>query len=677
MSLEDKSHGSTEGDLSVLEGAVEGQEIMERDDPPPANVTSDLVGSEPVKPSQTKKSRRKSGPPPRKHNPKEFRIITLDSLGGSHTVTCSNLKDYLVMEIKDKKNIEIDRPGSIGFTAKGIPLQDNYYDCGLFLLSYVEMFLRSPDEFISGILQSDSRPEYHMRDAQGMREHIRKLLFKLQEEQHAQAEHLAKLKGKGKKSIKTEDNYGSTSTSKLSSREASKSTRASPERQAEDEFGDPMEKPIFTKSRPPKQEERAHDISGDWMETRILPKSKLLGGAYRQVSPAKADARNLDKPQRQGKEDTSAARQEVAKLPGNVFNRFFSETSKVLHGLLNHEKPATPDISNQTSSAMDPFYEIEDSPQKIDSRMGRPRSRDPEPEESSRALIRNRYSSVEGAGHVQKSNTRRQFDPQMPRQRQTNVNGHRLSSPTPENVEQQRHPAKYDITDLRSPSPEVVVPVRNGIPKAQRQPPSPARQSNGKISTNRGHGVKARSREIMQTPSPRASNHPSSPSVANEAGHSSNADNDDSEMEDNAIQLVDAEPNGQTLSERPQDFSEHDDEMLLPSTEPQDEIVEDADPSLLSSSSPSIQETGPPSRHREGGRSAPSSPNLKYEGRRRSLSSGAKRGTKRKSPGSGEVDNWQENGGINLMARDALEEAIIRGQLQHGRRTGRHIKFDD
>ncbi|KAE9364632.1 cysteine proteinase, partial [Stipitochalara longipes BDJ] len=117
-----------------------------------------LPGAEAMNSSQsqdadtTKKSRRKSGPPPRKHNPKEFRIITLDSLGGSHTVTCSNLKDYLVMEIKDKKNIDIERPGSIGTTAKGIPMQNNYYDCGLFLLSYVEMFLKSPDEFISGIL---------------------------------------------------------------------------------------------------------------------------------------------------------------------------------------------------------------------------------------------------------------------------------------------------------------------------------------------------------------------------------------------------------------------------------------------------------------------------------------------------------------------------------------------
>ncbi|PMD52729.1 cysteine proteinase, partial [Hyaloscypha bicolor E] len=105
-----------------------------------------------AKETQTKKTKRKSMPPQRKYNPKEFRIITLDSLGSSHTTTCSNLKDYLVLEIKDKKNIDIERPGSIGTTAKGIPTQNNYYDCGLFLLSYVEMFLKSPDEFVSGIL---------------------------------------------------------------------------------------------------------------------------------------------------------------------------------------------------------------------------------------------------------------------------------------------------------------------------------------------------------------------------------------------------------------------------------------------------------------------------------------------------------------------------------------------
>ncbi|PMD21734.1 cysteine proteinase, partial [Hyaloscypha hepaticicola] len=100
----------------------------------------------------TRKPKRKSLPPQRKYDPKEFRIITLDSLGSSHTATCSNLKDYLVLEIKDKKNIEIPRPGAVGTTAKGIPIQNNYYDCGLFLLSYIEMFLEDPDEFVSGIL---------------------------------------------------------------------------------------------------------------------------------------------------------------------------------------------------------------------------------------------------------------------------------------------------------------------------------------------------------------------------------------------------------------------------------------------------------------------------------------------------------------------------------------------
>jgi sentrin-specific protease 7 len=253
VSLEDKKPEVSEALYPVSNGILEGQEAIESEDPPPANVTSDLLELETAKESQTKRTKRKSMPPQRKYNPKEFRIITLDSLGSSHTTTCSNLKDYLVLEIKDKKNIDIERPGSIGTTAKGIPTQNNYYDCGLFLLSYVEMFLKSPDEFVSGILQNDSK-EYQMPKALEMRTHIRDLLFRLQKEQFAEAERLAKLKGKGKKSSKTEDKCGSALTSKSPSREASKSVRVSPDGRTLDESRDAQEKAIQHKPEPSRKE---------------------------------------------------------------------------------------------------------------------------------------------------------------------------------------------------------------------------------------------------------------------------------------------------------------------------------------------------------------------------------------------------------------------------------------
>lgn len=158
--------------------------------PEPTNVTADVVQDSLQKSTPTKKGKRKShGPPPRKYKTDEPRIITLDSLGVKHSPTCTNLKEYLIAEIKAKHGIEIPTPGAIGMTATNIPQQDNYSDCGLFLLNYVERFLQQPDEFIHSIMQnvidiqSDVWPT-----APGTRNKIRDILFNLQAQQLAKAD---------------------------------------------------------------------------------------------------------------------------------------------------------------------------------------------------------------------------------------------------------------------------------------------------------------------------------------------------------------------------------------------------------------------------------------------------------------------------------------------------------
>jgi hypothetical protein len=113
----------------------------------------DLAAAPLQKEASSKKTKRKSHTAPRKYNPCEPRIITLDSLGLKHSPTCTNLKEYLIAEIKSKHGIDIPQPGSLGMTATSIPEQDNFCDCGLFLLSYIEMFLKQPEKFIHGILQ--------------------------------------------------------------------------------------------------------------------------------------------------------------------------------------------------------------------------------------------------------------------------------------------------------------------------------------------------------------------------------------------------------------------------------------------------------------------------------------------------------------------------------------------
>ncbi|PVH88802.1 cysteine proteinase [Cadophora sp. DSE1049] len=123
----------------------------------------------------------------RKFDPLQPRIITLDSLGLKHSPTCTNLKNYLISEIRAKKKVDIPAPRSLGVTAVNIPQQTNYVDCGLFLLNYVEQFLKHPDKFIHDILQTRDL-EIELPTASFMRNHIRQILFDLQEDQGDEAE---------------------------------------------------------------------------------------------------------------------------------------------------------------------------------------------------------------------------------------------------------------------------------------------------------------------------------------------------------------------------------------------------------------------------------------------------------------------------------------------------------
>lgn len=163
----------------VINNNFDEQEAVDTEGFVHVKVVSDLGPSQATPP---KKGKRKSTTAtPRKYDPTEPRIITLDSLGIRHSPTCTNLRDYLVAEIKAKHNIDIPPPGSIGMTATHLPMQDNFCDCGLFLLSYIEKFLDQPDEFVRSILQAHDL-EIEWPKASDMRNHIRNLLFDLQAE---------------------------------------------------------------------------------------------------------------------------------------------------------------------------------------------------------------------------------------------------------------------------------------------------------------------------------------------------------------------------------------------------------------------------------------------------------------------------------------------------------------
>lgn len=137
-------------------------------------------------PSSEKKQKARKGPGPRKYDPKAPRVITLDSLDGSHPSVTTNLKSYLKHEIKEKKGLDVEMPTSFGMTAKDIPFQNNFTDCGVYLLGYLEQFMKDPPTFTRKILQHQGR-DWDI-NAPALRNKIRDLIFELQA--RYQTEHL-------------------------------------------------------------------------------------------------------------------------------------------------------------------------------------------------------------------------------------------------------------------------------------------------------------------------------------------------------------------------------------------------------------------------------------------------------------------------------------------------------
>ena len=119
-------------------------------------------------------------------------IITFDSLGAPHPPTIRILKSYLREEGLAKRNgMEFDETRLKGLTAKQIPQQDNFSDCGLFLLGYMDKFLENPKEFIHKIVKReyDIEKDWPRMDPSEMRTNLRTLIQKL----HAQQENERRL----------------------------------------------------------------------------------------------------------------------------------------------------------------------------------------------------------------------------------------------------------------------------------------------------------------------------------------------------------------------------------------------------------------------------------------------------------------------------------------------------
>ncbi|KAF9386153.1 hypothetical protein CPB97_003997 [Podila verticillata] len=111
-------------------------------------------------------------------------IVCLDSLGKSHPSVFKVLRSYLEQELLAKKNI------NKALTAKHIPgkhtsnspLQQNMCDCGVFLLHYVEVFLRHPVQVLDAIVnRTDDLPLWAATELETKRERYKDYVDSLTE----------------------------------------------------------------------------------------------------------------------------------------------------------------------------------------------------------------------------------------------------------------------------------------------------------------------------------------------------------------------------------------------------------------------------------------------------------------------------------------------------------------
>ncbi|KAI8156153.1 Ubiquitin-like-specific protease 2 [Colletotrichum sp. SAR 10_70] len=167
---------------ALVSAVGEQVEHMSLDDPATENKDTVVLVEPKASPVKSQLPRKSTGALPRKKDPSEARVITLDSLGVGHSATCGNLKEYLVREAKDKKNLEIEPPGQFGMTAKNIPEQLDHASCGAFLLGYLREFLKAPDDTVGRIVRKEEM-NWDITSI-AMRSELRSIIIEQREEQN-------------------------------------------------------------------------------------------------------------------------------------------------------------------------------------------------------------------------------------------------------------------------------------------------------------------------------------------------------------------------------------------------------------------------------------------------------------------------------------------------------------
>jgi sentrin-specific protease 7 len=151
-----------------------------------------------------KKPKRRLGPPAKKWDANEPIIVVLDSLGGgARSPAVRALKEYIRAEGQEKRGMDAKITQHACYAKVGqIPQQQNYSDCGVYLLGYAQKFFVDPDLFKSRLLSGMMEVETDWPDMtmSTMRAEVRDILQRLAKDQEVERERVRKQKKEDQKS---------------------------------------------------------------------------------------------------------------------------------------------------------------------------------------------------------------------------------------------------------------------------------------------------------------------------------------------------------------------------------------------------------------------------------------------------------------------------------------------
>ncbi|KAJ9538054.1 hypothetical protein OSB04_030787 [Centaurea solstitialis] len=117
------------------------------------------------------------------NSPKVPCILHMDSIKGSHRGLENCIRCYLLEEWKERSGDaaeDISRKFmNLRFLPLEVPQQQNSYDCGLFMLHYMELFVKQAPIDFNPLNNFISKAWFHPKEAYLKRAHIKSLIFEL------------------------------------------------------------------------------------------------------------------------------------------------------------------------------------------------------------------------------------------------------------------------------------------------------------------------------------------------------------------------------------------------------------------------------------------------------------------------------------------------------------------